>query len=62
MLKMITVRKNLFVAGIEIVIFLACALFSVLTYTKTEIVFTDEEMQLQDMSRNYVRGVFGYIL
>lgn len=52
-------RKKFFIIGIEVVIFVLYALFSVLTFQEIEIVYTDEDMLLRDVNGNFTEG--GYL-
>lgn len=56
MLKSMIAKKKILVIAAEIIMFLAYALFSVATYEQTELTFTLDDMQLQDMDRNYSWG------
>ncbi len=59
MLKLMIAKKKILVIVAELIVFLAYALFSVATYEQTELIFTSDDMQLQDMERNYIGG--GYL-
>ncbi len=58
MLKSMIAKKKILVIVTEIIVFLAYALFSVATYEQTELTFTVDDMQLQDMERNYIDGEY----
>lgn len=49
-------KKGLPVLALEALMLVAYALFSVVTYQKTEIVFTAEDMQLQNADGSYIQG------
>ncbi|MCM1387560.1 MAG: hypothetical protein NC231_09540 [Bacillus sp. (in: Bacteria)] len=56
MIKTILAKKKLLIGIIESVILLLFVLFSIGTYSKTELLFSDDVMQLQDMQGNKVPG------
>lgn len=56
MLKSMIAKKKILLIIAEIIVFLAYALFSIATYEQTELTFTLDDMQLQDLERNYSGG------
>ena len=56
MIKLMPAKKKLIMIVMEVIVFLAYALFYIATYKQTELTFALDDMQLQDIECNYLQG------